>query len=947
MTTRRSSRLLALVAAAALALGGAVLGAVAPANAAPVGAEPRSAMDDFGACLKGGGAADLLLLVDESSSLGSADPAAARVSSATYFINQLADSAGADGFSIDVQLGVFGDTAETIMGWTALDAANLPTIRDSIASLTNRMDGFDTDYWTALDSAQRELQAKAGAGDVGHGAKRCQGIVMFTDGQLSYSPRLTDQERQAYGTEKAFAPGIQLTTDQAAAQVRDKAQQDICREGGLADQLTSSKVKLFGIGLTTNAADPSQFNLFQSIVEGKGPDGSTCGSLVSDDRGQFFLASDIDSLLLAFDTITNPDGPPIEQEHGICQNVVCTEDAHTFVLDESTPDVRILAQADVANLEVSIQLPSGELVGFPTHPAGTETTVNAAGAEFAYTWETDKSISISATKAGAADTAWSGQWQLAFTDPAGTSGGQQSRSNIHIRGSLVPALVSPEDLQLAAGGTSGEITLGIANRSDDAPVDPTSVRGAITFDATVIDAQGKEFPLHATEDKAAITKPSRVDLTEAAIGAGTLRLTLGVTTADATLADGSTVPGTTLEPAVIALPVSIATPSSYPTIGESIDFGAASGDVQLTADLPISGEGCVWVDAASATTVVAVPEGIGAATITAPGHDSAGTCVDAAAGTPISLTLATEAAGNGTINGTVPVSISSADGLGTAIEVDVPFTANLEKPLNTLNFILVLIAAPLLGIGVPLLLLYAAKWAISRIPPQPLVGALVPVRIEHGQVLRDGAPFAIGPADLVNTVAMPPGGARRITVGDVHLRTRVGLSPTGTGYVTVDAPGRASAGSGQPSTDKTGVVARLPLAVHNTWAVLHVDGTPGDEAQLLLLVGGDATPSTREDLQNDVSRRAPDLLDKLLRERGAGGPGATGAEHAMASPFGGPSFGPGASQGPGAGGSPFGSGPSQGPGAGGSPFGSGPSQGPGPSGGGQPPQSGGSPWGTV
>ena len=43
--------------------------------------------------------------------------------------------------------------------------------------------------------------------------------------------------------------------------------------------------------------------------------------------------------------------------------------------------------------------------------------------------------------------------------------------------------------------------------------------------------------------------------------------------------------------------------------------------------------------------------------------------------------------------------------------VDVPFIASLIHPLSTTNFVLVLIAALLLGPGIPLALLYAAEVA--------------------------------------------------------------------------------------------------------------------------------------------------------------------------------------------------------------------------------------------
>src|SRR5690606_10808850 len=253
----------------------------------------------------------------------------------------------------------------------------------------------------------------------------------------------------------------------------------------------------------------------------------------------------------------------------------------------------------------------------------------------------------------------------------------------------------------------------------------------------------------------------------------------------------------------VNVPVSILTPASYPVLGQSIDFGSATGDVDLTASLPVSGEGCAWIDPAEAPAVTAAPDGIGTVSVTSDDHASADACLQAG-GDGLQLRLRTDEPGNGTINGTVPVMLGSADGSGEPIRVDVPFTANLERPLNTLNFVLVLIAAPLLGIGIPLLLLYLAKWFISKLPARPLTATTIDVSVDHGQVLRGGSRFELGPGDLVHSVPIPAGGGRTLRIGDITLRAKTGLAPTGAGFVDVDAPGRGGIGSKAPSVDKTG-----------------------------------------------------------------------------------------------------------------------------------------------
>ncbi|MDD0859596.1 hypothetical protein NHF46_21560 [Arthrobacter alpinus] len=120
--------------------------------------------------------------------------------------------------------------------------------------------------------------------------------------------------------------------------------------------------------------------------------------------------------------------------------------------------------------------------------------------------------------------------------------------------------------------------------------------------------------------------------------------------------------------------------------------------------------------------------------------------------------------------------------------VDVAFTASLAKPLNTTNFILALIVALVLGPGIPLVLLYLAKWLVAKIPGSSLSAELIPITVAYGQVERDGVPFALRPTDLVQLLPIDPGGVRSLSVSGVNFKARMGRSPLGTGYVSVDSP---------------------------------------------------------------------------------------------------------------------------------------------------------------
>ncbi|QHC57195.1 vWA domain-containing protein [Rathayibacter sp. VKM Ac-2760] len=845
----------------------AAIALCAPLVAAAVGQAPAAraaesdpALGSFGACIAGGGAADVLLLVDESSSLTSSDAALGRVTSATYFVDQLADFATEAGTPVDVQLSVFGDSYSTLLPWTPLGADSVAGVRGSIAALAERVDGFDTDYWTALDGARTDLAARA-AGRTGTAS--CQAIVWFTDGKLDFFPRETSAERDAYGTEKRFAPGVELTSAGAAADVRSAAAADLCRGGGLADQLRSSGITVFGVGLTGPGSTDADFDFLRSVTTGTDLAGTRCGDITEPVPGSFGLASDIDGLLFAFDAISTPGGAPLSQEAGICQVVACADEAHNFVLDASTPRVKILGSADASGLAASMSLPGGARVdlardgdGGPSAPV----VLDASGTSIDYEWITDKTVSITVDRASADDAAWVGQWAFTFTDPQGASADRRSKTNLHISGDLVPAWSNGAGVVLHTGEDVEGAVFALTGRGG-AAVDPSSILGTLRYTVSLQDAEGAVTTVLDTEDKAAIGQPVALPLTDAAVGLGLLTLRLEVTTASATSPAGEVVPGTALDPAVVAQRISVGAPAAYPTAGERIDFGRIEGAADATSALALSGDGCAWLAPGSAA-VVASPEGLGAVRVESAAA-SPDSCVEPGdSGLPVRLS--TEEGGNGAINGTVTVMLASSDGGGPPLEVEVPFTAGLELPLDVGTAWAVFAVTLLIGIAVPVGVLYLAKRLVSVIPARPLVAATIPVEVSGGGVLRAGSRFAIGPEDLRHLVPLGSRGSRRAAVGETELRARTGAAPTEAGFVSVEREGWSSASGASPSTSAKGTTARLPLAVHNNWVVLHQPGRPASSAEVLLLIGGTSTPAQRTALADDVNSRLPEVLSRLI-----------------------------------------------------------------------------------
>ena len=867
----------------------------------------QSGVDRFGACVAGGETGRVLLLVDESRSLASTDPDAARVTAARFLTEQLSTYADDTGASLDVAIAGFSDTYTERKGWTRLS-------KDSLGSLTSALDGFadrtggtDTDYWLALDGARTTMQS----GD----APPCRMIAWFTDGELDFTIRSN--------ADKPYAPGVSLNTEQDRATMVEAARTSLCRPGGLVDQVRSSDIITVAIGLAGKDVDEADFDLLKSIATGEKTSTGACGDVLSPVPGDFYLADNIDELLFAFDKLSTPGQPPLTDEAGACAVKVCDSGKHRFVLDSSVGSVNILASADRTGLTPVLVSPDGTetrmaagrsgdvtVGGVDENPtAGTEGgDVTVGGVKVGYSFPGDKAVAIRMTNPRADQ--WRGAWALVFIAPD-TESAARTRSQIHIRGDLAPTWLGPKNTALRSGDTV-EMTFGLRNGTGE-QIEPADIPGTARLTTELVPAEahrqdGSDSVTIAREvPKREIADAQRLDLGSVAPGRATLRMTLAVTTASARDHDGTLVPGTALSPSTVELPVTIDPPVGYPKVGGTVDFGTFEGNGTATATLTVTGPGCVWLDK---STVIAAPDGTDGLAVTsdARAQDTCVTVADGAEG-GITLRLAVPTAVNGDVNGTLRLLLGPDRAGAEPIATEVPFTAALQKPLNTTSFAIALIVGLILGPLIPLLVLYLAKWLTARIPGRALRAEQIQVRLDGSAVTRGGAPFAVRDDEFVRLVPGIVSSTRKLDLGGITLRARIGRSPFGTGYVVASAPGMA--GAAGRSGDRTGPTpdARLPLAVHNTWFVLHDPRGPEQEATVVLLVGGDAGREVIDRLVADVTEYLPRVLPQLradaLRnvpedqrpapQSGPGNPfgGGGSGGGAPANPFGPPPGGPG------------------------------------------------------
>ncbi len=857
-------RRLAARAALVTALIAVLLGFAAPAS----WADNTDAVKSFGGCLNAERKGDLMLLFDESKSLKNNDPENLRVAAAHYLITRLNSTTGALKLDLSIRLAAFSDDFHPVLAWTKLDdGAGTAQVQSGIDAFDQRNDGVQTDYWNGLNGARADLAQRRTKDD----PDRCQAIVWFSDGRFSVhlKPDAYEQNVPARTKDK-YAPDVGDLRDRGQSdRARELAVANLCAPKGLADQVRVGKITLFGIGLepkVSDDGDDNNFDTMRKVATGE----AGCGARQRPTPGSFNLVKDIADLLFAFDQILDDAKP---KEANICEAANptdCRAQGHSFVLDSSVTRAHILAASGNADAKVYLLAPGGKAE--PLTRDGTDLkTVKGT-----YQWlPGPNSLTVDLEDPDQTAKTWTGRWTLVFLE----AGGGTSKASISISGNLLPAWPAQQATKLYTGEKVSGLAFGIVNdvgAEKDSSLIPGTGTLAVELDRANADPLPIVSGLPVQQVTGATAKP--LDLTAVPPGPATLKLTLDLTTKSPDRG-----PGTHLSPQVVNIPVDILPPRGAPPIGDLIDFGSIEGDVDATATLTATGPGCVWLDAAAKPDVDALPNGMTVVDITSSNNAASG-CLQLPDGQradlPLRLTAAT--GGNGTLSGTVPITVKGPGAQDQPTVVSVRFTANAAKPIQPLTFGLAFIGALILGPGIPLLLLALFKRLTATIPGQTLVAQEMPIVVEGGQVLRDGAPLALRDSDFTQLVPLKAKGSRVAEVGSLTLRTRTGPSPFGAGYVVAEAPGQVGLSSEHPRPFGRGQAARLPLAVHNTWVATRVPGAPAGTATVTVLSGLDPDGSGRRKLLEDVQSRLPDLMSEL----GDTEPPAPGSTDPFASPSG-------------------------------------------------------------
>lgn len=485
---------------AVLCLAAGLLGMTLPVPSAAAPSAPdadsASGLGEFGACLSGHGQGSLAILIDQSGSMRQTDPDQGRVEAASYLIDRLAAFTDRTGITLDVRVAGFAADYHAAGDWTGLTGSTKDGIASSVRTVGDDLKDYDTDYWNALNGARQDL--------ADHDSSGCRAVAWLSDGEFDLDVRDSDSATRDFGGSKSYATSADLSKESGVQQAEQAGRSDLCRSTGLADQVRSAGITLIGIGLSGSGGAQPDFTLMRRVSEGGGTNAAEagvdqCGD-VSSPAGAFYPVSDLDSLLMAFDSISTPGDTVQSRSVSICQDAACNEGQYSFVLDGTLDAVHVMASSDVSGLDAYLYPPGA---ANPLVIKGDQSGAQGSAGVSAQ-WLTSRTFQadLDASKVST----WDGQWRLAFVDPSSASQNQQIHVNVHLSSPLTLSWTDLDKTELRQGERVESATLSLLDHAGGRAVEASRVKGAVTMSVVLKDSAGNEHELWTGKDVAADRK---------------------------------------------------------------------------------------------------------------------------------------------------------------------------------------------------------------------------------------------------------------------------------------------------------------------------------------------------------------------------------------------------------------------------------------------------------
>ncbi|MDR1449029.1 MAG: hypothetical protein LBI84_02295 [Propionibacteriaceae bacterium] len=890
------------MATACLVLAGGLLAGSPAALAAPTptGFPEPTAYSDWASCINTSAnrTGNLLLVIDQSASLAQTDPAKKRVPAINSLLDHLLFIAEERDFSLNVQVAGFA-SGFAAGQWLPLGSDSLVELTRQVSAAGDDIKYMETDYYNALYGSLGQFDSAP--------TKDCRALLWVSDGkfdlvgddEISRGPSQTPLGRPRQ-SEKDYAPGVVLGADSQANELEAATAASMCGQGGLIGDLRRAKIRVFGLGFNN---DPGySFDLMKALTEGGDYAGTVCGPAVSGmvPPGTFFNES-ADSLALALTVIT-ATGEPIQVP--VCPRFDSERCGVNFRLNSWINKVSLSAIAN-SNLQGNFQV-------FLTTPSGDRQELGPGDGQadvggVALSWQWWGPAKVTAELSGQGNAWEGGDWNIqlvgAVVDQADECLADDPRCG-YLSLELVPAVkpvlvqltdtesgrVIVQDNQLKDGQS---IRIGRALKADYAilysdgtkagePPDGVEPNFSVAYEwpGREIDAYDITKSLELNDDGVYVHHPDSVSSADQ--GDVVIRLSIRLEITVSSAQGGQT--NTVFQPVENGIAIPLKPAAGYPQIDstEVLDLGEFNDDtgfsVTRTIHASLSGNGqpgCVWLPPDQASPA----EGLGEITLASP-NNSRENCLAVPAGGGADLEVAFTAAKAGTaltFSGAFEVLSAPGTSSEAAQTVQINFRGS-ARHMNEPQRTGVTLACIVLGLALPLGIWQIIRRRSSVIPADNAITAWrLPVKVENGQVLRDGQPVATKPDDADRGYRRYIPITRRcrsLEVFEVKLSAVTGW-PWGISRVKALADNfYLAAGTGEAQARGVPVDAdhhcELPLAIHDSWLLAVDPRQPADEAVLFLLVNA-AHENRVDDLLRRVREEAPAIIDRLRKAAADGG----------------------------------------------------------------------------